>query len=60
MHAQLRLLFSVDAEGKSRAGCCDDAKVGDRLNPEKVRDYLFEAATAIAAFGVDEEPITSR
>ena len=60
VHALLRLPFSIDAEGKLRGGRCDGSKVGDRMNPEKVQNYLFEAATAIAALGVGEETITSR
>jgi len=38
--------FSIDAEGKLRGGKYAGNRVGDWLNPDKVRSYLFEAMAA--------------
>jgi hypothetical protein len=35
--------FSIDAEGKLRGGKHQGKKVGDQINPQKVKDYLTEA-----------------
>lgn len=39
--------FSFDAEGKLRGGKLDGVKVGDKLNPDKVADYVANGLRAI-------------
>jgi hypothetical protein len=41
-------IFSIDAEGKLRGGKYEGKKVGDQINPQKVKDYLSEAIRGLS------------